>query len=132
MNLLLDTHIWIWSVGYRKRLAKRVLRELANTENGLWLSPISVWEVQFLYRKRRIELEGMDVETWTRRALEIRPLNEATVTIDVALEIPKLNLAAGDPGDHFLVATAKVLGLTLVTSDERIIRSADVPILANR
>ena len=74
----------------------------------------------------------MDVETWTRRALEIRPLNEATLTIDVALEIPKLNLTHGDPGDHFLVATAKVFGLTLVTSDERIIASADVPILANR
>ena len=132
MNLLLDTHIWIWSVGERRRLSSRVVRELTNTENQLWLSPISVWEVQFLYRKRRIELEGMDVETWTRRALEIRPLNEATLTIDVALEIPKLNLAHGDPADHFLVASAKVFGLTLVTSDERIIEAADVPILSNR
>jgi len=132
MNLLLDTHIWIWSIADRKRLSNRVLRELTNTENQLWLSPISVWEVQFLYRKKRIELEGVDIETWARKALEIRPLNEATLTIDVALEIPKLNLAHGDPGDYFLVATAKVLGLTLVTSDERIIRSADVPILANR
>jgi PIN domain nuclease of toxin-antitoxin system len=132
MNLLLDTHIWIWSVGDRRRLTPRVVRELANSDdNELWLSPISVWEVQILYRKRRIELEGMDGETWTRRALEIRPLNEATLTIDVVLEIPKLNLTHGDPGDHFLVATAKVLGLTLVTSDERIISSADVPILAN-
>ncbi len=132
MNLLLDTHIWIWSVGERRRLSSRVLRELANTENQLWLSPISIWEVQFLHRKKRIQLEGMDVETWIRRALDIRPLNEASVTIDVALEIPKLNLAHGDPGDHFLVATAKVLGLTLVTSDERIIASGDVPTLSNR
>jgi PIN domain nuclease of toxin-antitoxin system len=132
MNLLLDTHIWIWSVGERRRLSSHVARELTNTENQLWLSPISVWEVQFLYGKRRIELEGMDVETWTRRALEIRPLNEASLTIDVALEIPKLKIAHGDPGDLFLVATAKVFGLTMVTSDERIIRSADVPILANR
>jgi PIN domain nuclease of toxin-antitoxin system len=91
------------------------------------LSPISIWEVQFLYRKKRIELEGMDVETWTRKALEIRPLNEAALTIDFALEIPKLKLSRGDPGDYFLVATAKVLGLTLVTSDERIIRSAVLP-----
>ena len=132
MNLLLDTHIWVWSVGDPTRLAPRVVRELTNTENELWLSPISVWEVQFLYRKRRIELEGMEVETWTRRALEIRPLNEATLTIDVALEIPKLNLTHGDPGDHFLVATAKVFGLTLVTADEHIIRCADVPIMTNR
>jgi PIN domain nuclease of toxin-antitoxin system len=132
MNLLLDTHIWIWSVGERKRLASRVMRELTNARNQLWLSPISVWEVQFLYRKKRIELEGMDVETWTRKALEIHPLNEATLTIDVALEVSNLNLKHGDPGDHFLVATAKVFGLTLVTSDERIIASGDVSILSNR
>jgi len=132
MNLLLDTHIWIWSVGARKHLASRVLRELANKENQLWLSPISIWEVQFLYRKRRIELEGMDVETWTRRALETRPLNEATLTIDVALEIPKLSLTHADPGDHFLVATAKVFGLTLVTADVQLIRCTDISVLPNR
>jgi PIN domain nuclease of toxin-antitoxin system len=132
MNLLLDTHIWIWSVGEPKHLASRVLRELANKENQLWLSPISIWEVQFLYRKRRIVLEGMDVETWTRRALEIRPMNEATLTIDVALEIPKLSFAHADPGDQFLVATAKVFGLTLVTADVKLIRCTDISVLPNR
>jgi PIN domain nuclease of toxin-antitoxin system len=132
MNLLLDTHIWIWSVGGRKHLTSRVLRELANKENQLWFSPISIWEVQFLYRKRRIELEGMDVETWTRRALEIRPLNEATLTIEVALEIPKLSLTHADPGDYFLVATAKVFGLTLVTADVQLIRCTDISVLPNR
>jgi len=132
MNLLLDTHIWIWSVGERKRLASRVLKELAKEENQLWLSPISIWEVQFLYRKRRIELEGMDVETWTRRALEIRPMNEATLTIDVALEIPKLSLTHADPGDQFLVATAKVFGLILVTADVQLSRCTDISVLPNR
>jgi PIN domain nuclease of toxin-antitoxin system len=131
MNLLLDTHIWIWSVGDRRRLASRVVRELADKENQVWLSPISIWEVQFLYRKKRIELEGMDVEAWTRRALELWPLNEATLTIDVALEIPKLNLAHADPGDHFLVATAKVFGLTLVTADHELIRCGDISVLPN-
>ena len=131
MNLLLDTHIWIWSVGERRRLSSRVVRELTNKENQLWLSPISIWEVQFLYGKRRIELEGINVETWTRKALEIRPLNEATLTIDVALEIPKLNLTHGDPGDHFLVATAKVFGLTLVTADEQLAALTDIAVLSN-
>src|SRR5438445_725941 len=98
MNLLLDTHIWIWSVGERRRLSSRVVRELANKENQLWLSPISIWEVQFLYRKRRIELEGMNVETWTRKALEIRPLNEATLTIDVALVLGPALAIASFPG----------------------------------
>ncbi len=131
MNLLLDTHIWIWSVGERRRLSSRVLRELANTENQLWLSPISIREVRFLYRKKRIELEGMDVETWIR-ALDIRPLNEGESDDRRRVGDTKAELAHGDPGNHFLVATAKLLGLTLVTSDERIIASGDVPTLSNR
>ena len=78
MNLLLDTHIWIWSVLEPKSLSSRVLTELANPENQLWLSSISVWEVQFLYRKKRIELAGMDVESWIRRAFDLLPLSQAT------------------------------------------------------
>jgi len=132
MNLLLDTHIWLWSVGSPKRLTARVARELASPSNQLWLSPVSVWELQLLHRKKRVELDGVDLEAWVRRTLENLPINEATLTIDVALEVSKLNLAHGDPADHFLVASARVFGLTLVTADERIIDSADVPILPNR
>jgi PIN domain nuclease of toxin-antitoxin system len=107
------------------------VNELSNSKNRLWLSPISVWELHFLYRKKRIELDGMDVETWVRKALDVRPLNEASLTTEVALQIPRLNLPHGDPGDHFLVATAKVFGLTLVTSDRQIIRSGEIPVLPN-
>ncbi len=132
MNLLLDTHIWLWSVGDRKRLSARVARELANPSNQLWLSPVSIWEIQLLHRKKRIDFDGVDVEVWVRKTLENLQFNEATLTIDVALEVSKLNLPHGDPADHFLVASARVFGLTLVTADERIIDSTDVPILSNR
>jgi hypothetical protein len=53
------------------------------------------------------------------------------MTVDVGLEYRKTKLPRDDPAD-FLVASAKVLGWTLVTSDEPIIDSADVPILSNR
>jgi PIN domain nuclease of toxin-antitoxin system len=131
MELLLDTHIWVWSYGDTKRLASHVVKELSSSKNRLWLSPISIWELHFLYRKKRIELNGMDVETWVRKALDVRPLNEASLTTEVVLQIPGLNLPHGDPGDHFLVATAKVFGLTLVTSDRQIIRSGEIPVLPN-
>jgi PIN domain nuclease of toxin-antitoxin system len=131
MNLLLDTHIWIWSVLEPQKLSARVTKQLSSPENQLWLSSISVWEVLSLHRKGRLELYE-DTESWVRKALNLLQLNEAPLTIDVALEVSKLKLQHGDPADHFLVASAKVFGLTLVTSDERIIASADVPILAKR
>ena len=58
MNLLLDTHIWLWSVGDPKRLTSRVAKELANSSNQIWISPVSVWELHLLHRKKRIQLEG--------------------------------------------------------------------------
>jgi len=44
LKLLLDTHIWLWSLGEPLRLGRRVRRELLDQNNELWLSPISAWE----------------------------------------------------------------------------------------
>ena len=131
MNLLLDTHIWIWSVLEPQKLSARVTKQLPSPENQLWLSSISVWEALTLHRKGRLEL-AEEAESWVRKTLDLLQLNEAPLTIDIVVEVLKLKLAHGDTADRFLVATAKVLGLTLVTSEERIIASGDVPTLSNR
>ena len=131
MNLLLDTHIWIWSVLEPQRLSTRVARELASPDNQLWLSSVSVWELLLLHRKRRIELEEEAV-TWVRKTLDLLQLNEAPLTIDVALEVSAVNLPHDDPADRFLVASAKVFGLTLVTADRRLTRAAGISVLANQ
>ncbi|MGA3024256.1 MAG: hypothetical protein ABSF98_05760 [Bryobacteraceae bacterium] len=57
MKLLLDTHIWLWSVGNPARLSRRVARALGNPANELWVSPISTWEILGLCRKGRIVLK---------------------------------------------------------------------------
>jgi PIN domain nuclease of toxin-antitoxin system len=131
MNLLLDTHIWIWSVLDPKRLSARVARELTNPENQLWLSSISVWELLLLHRKRRVALDE-EIGPWVSKTLDTLQLIEAPLTIDVALELSAVNLPHGDPADHFLVASAKVFGLTLVTADAVLIQEANIPLLANK
>jgi PIN domain nuclease of toxin-antitoxin system len=131
VKLLLDTHIWIWSVLDPDKLSARVKKEMTNSENQLWLSSISVWELILLHRKRRVELDA-ELGPWISRNLDTLKLNEAPLTIDVALAAPAVNLPHGDPADHFLVATAKVFGLTLVTADERLIHAAGIEVLANR
>ena len=131
MNLLLDTHIWIWSVVEPQRLSARVVKQLNSPDNQLWLSSISVWELLLLHRKRRIELEG-EAEPWVRKTLDLLQLNEAPVTIDVALEVGLVNLPHDDPADRFLVATARVFNLTLVTADKRLIKAPGISVLANQ
>lgn len=128
MNLLLDTHIWIWSKGDAARLSKRVERELSDPANELWLSPVSVWEVLTLMKKGRIRMENPFV--WVERAAELlreAPLTQEIVRIGMALPLPH-----ADPADRFLAATAKVLKLTLVTADRRLLELGEIATLANR
>lgn len=129
MKLLLDTHIWLWSVLDPERLSRRVAKALEDEENELWLSPVSVWELSLLQRKGRLKI--LDVPAWVAATVRDLRLTEAPLTIEVALAMRLMKFPHGDPADHFLAASAKVFNLTLVTADERLIRSAVVPILAN-
>ncbi len=131
MRMLLDTHIWVWSVLERDRLSKRVVKELEDPANELWLSPISLWEVLMLCQKGRLTLLP-NPPTWIANILSAVPLREAQVTYQVAQETGRFRLSHRDPADQFLVATARVFDLTLVTADERLLKARPVAVLANR
>ena len=128
MKLLLDTHIWLWSLREPQRLGRRSLHALQDSENELWLSPISLWEALLLERKGRISIQG-DVAFWQARATA--RFREAPLTHEVVLAAHQLDLHS-DPADRFLAATAKVFSLTLVTADERLLGLGEIATLANR
>lgn len=128
MNLLLDTHIWIWSKLDPKRLGKRAAQELSNSTNDLWLSPVSVWEALVLMQKGRIRVENPF--SWVERAAD--QLREAPLTQEIVRTGLSLPLAHADPADRFLAATAKVLKLTLVTADQKLLGLGEIKSLANR
>ena len=131
MRFLLDTHIWLWSLLDPGRLTKRVIGALEREDTELWLSPISVWELLTLVDKGRVRLGSPPTE-WVTKALERVPFHEAPVTHEVALETRNVRLSHRDPADRFLVATARVFDLRLVTADERLIDLKAVSTLANR
>jgi len=128
MRLLLDTHIWLWVVQDPKRLGRRLLQEVKNEANELWLSPISTWEALTLNFKGRIRLHG-DLADWLARATA--GTHEAPLTHEIALAARQLSLHQ-DPADRILAATAQVLDLTLATADQRLLGLGDIRTLANR
>jgi len=127
LKLLLDTHIWLWSLQDPKRLGKRVQQELRNPANELWLSPISTWEALTLNATGRIRLRG-NLAEWMATA----PLREAPLTHEIALAARQLPLPHQDPADRFLATTAQVLDLTLVTADNDLLGLGEIATLANR
>ncbi|MGO9314255.1 MAG: type II toxin-antitoxin system VapC family toxin [Syntrophobacteraceae bacterium] len=131
MRLLLDTHIWLWSFLEPERLSQEVFKELENSQNELWISPISIWETMVLAEKGRIILQP-DPEAWVRTALSKAPMKEAPINIEVALLSRRICLPHQDPSDRFIAATASIFGLTLVTEDRRLHEIEGVQILSAR
>lgn len=131
MRLLLDTHIWIWSALDRGRLSARLTAALENPRNELWLSPISLWEILTLCQKSKLTLHP-NPQAWIANTLDAIPMREAPITYQVAQETARVQLPHRDPADRFLVATARVFDLTLVTADEQLLKSRQSQVLANR
>jgi len=131
MKLLLDTHIWLWSDAEAHKLTSKVARELANPENERYLSAVSVWEAILLLEKERIRPKG-DFGQWFEKSKLELGLIEVPLNWEIAHEIRSTILGYRDPADRFLVATAKVYDLTLVTADERLLGVPGIRVLANR
>lgn len=104
---------------------------LEDPANETWLSPISVWELVILVEKKRISL-NVSVDEWVTQAMAVAPFKEAPLTTEVAIATSKTRLSHRDPADAFLVATAKVFDLTLVTADARLLAAKEISLLSNR
>lgn len=125
--LLLDTHVWIWTVdGDDTRLGRRSRRLLSASEarGTIRVSPMSVFEIAALHTLGRLRLSRTP-DRWVAEALDAAGIRLAEFSIDVVLDggqIPREALA--DPIDRLLVATARQLDAVLMTADARILSYA--------
>ena len=125
--LLLDTHIWIWSVeGEDRRVNPESRRRILRAESAdlVRVSPVSLFEVTYLSQAGRLHWTR-SVEQWIEKALYPSGIRLAELTAEIAIDaghIPKTALA--DPMDRLLVATARQLGATLMTADRAILAYA--------
>jgi len=131
MKLLLDTHIFLWSLLEPERLSKNVAVELQKQENQLWFSPISSWEIMLLEQKGSVFLEP-DPASWLREAFKRVPVKEARINYEIAIQSCLIKLPHRDPADRLIAATAVIYGLILVTADTRLIQSKVCKVLKNK
>ncbi len=117
-GFLLDTHIWLWHAEENRRLGKS-LRRLIDGTDALWFSPVSVWEIGLLQDRGKIRL-AFPVADWIDAIRAERPIEEAPFNSAVALESFRFSRDLHDPVDRFLLATAEVYDLTLITMDTQL------------
>lgn len=128
MNLLLDTHVWVWwltgsgdlSAGERRGLDR------AAAAGAVRVSAISLWEAQLLHHRKRLELP-LPFSDWLSRAADPGVATVLPLDLDVVLAVDDLPATFhGDPADRLIVATARAHALPLATHDRAIRRSRTV------
>ncbi|MFA5631694.1 MAG: type II toxin-antitoxin system VapC family toxin [Porticoccaceae bacterium] len=124
MKLLLDTCTFLWMGGQPDRLSTDARTALSDTDNELFLSPVSLWEILVNHmRGKRLPLkvpgdpEHYFAELRQRMGLISLPVTEAAV-----IQLPKLPPVHQDPFDRLLICQAIDQGLILVTPDAHISR----------
>ena len=125
-KLLLDTHVWIWSMIDSSMLKKSFHStfEKALESQNILISPMSIWEIGMLVEKKRIEID-MDVLDWIEQALDSPGINLSPITPRIAIHSSRLtNGIHGDPVDRLLIATASEKNAVLVTCDQKILKYA--------
>lgn len=131
MRVLLDTHVLLGWFESEARLApahRRAIRK-ATPESPLWVSDISLWEIATLMALGRIAL-SLPLRTWLEQATAPPLVQRIGISPAVAAEVAALPPTFHrDPADRIIVASARVLGATLLTRDQRLLDAGIVPVL---
>ena len=115
MRLLADTHLLMWAVGPDELLPETARELMADTQNELLFSVVSLWELAIKRSLRRTEAQ-LDPRVLRKELLD-NGYKELAVISEHAFGVETLPLIHKDPFDRLLVAQAMVEGITLLTSD---------------
>lgn len=130
MTYLLDTHIWIWLLDCPEKLSEAAAAAINDPAGGgCGVADISIWEVARKESLGKLDL-SLSSRVWLKRATRSPGIEMLRADAEIAWESCHLPGAFHrDPADQIIVATARILGLTLITRDEKILNYSGVQTL---
>ena len=119
--ILLDTHIWVWWIQGDEKLTPNYQSILqSHQSSGFGVSIYSCWEIAKLVEYDRLVLP-CTLEEWFAQALARPGMSLVDMTVEIVIESTRLSGFHKDPADQIIVATARTLGIPLVTADHKIL-----------
>ena len=116
MRLLLDTHTFIWWFSDSKRLSSNSYESIADPENDLVLSLISIWEIQIKSQLAKLTLNAPLPEVIDRQR-QINKLQLLSLELNHIYTLNQLAHHHRDPFDRLLIAQSIAEQLVLVSKD---------------
>lgn len=119
MEILLDTHTFIWAVQNDNRLPNDLKELINNRANDVFVSIASLWEIEIKHLKRPNEMpEGSKI---FMNALSVSDFRLLPVHYDHIFSLGSIveQKIHSDPFDHLLLAVSLSEGMTFITKDSK-------------
>jgi PIN domain nuclease of toxin-antitoxin system len=115
VKILIDTHIFLWSLGDTKKLSEKRLLELRSQANIVYLSSISIAELMIKSSIGKLKIDYDVIEMVKESGIELLDF-----TAEDAVLLKELPLHHKDPFDRMLVCQSKTNKMKLMTDDKKI------------
>lgn len=119
MKYLLDTHVFLWLNNNPEKLSKDALNVCQNFQNSLYLSLVSVWEIQIKSQLNKLKL-NIPLPKIIGIQQKDSNINILSINLSHIYAIELLPFHHQDPFDRLLVAQALVEDMFLVTADSKL------------
>ena len=127
MKYLLDTHAFLWFVSEDNRLSSKAQSIIINSQNEVYFSAVSAWEISIKIRLGRLTIEE-DLEPFIIKQLAENNFSTLSITIFHSIYTSKLPNIHKDPFDRMIVAQAQVEDLSIISKDKNI-KKYSVPVV---
>lgn len=124
MRLLLDTHVFLWLITADPRLPETFKNAILDTENEVFLSAASFWEIVVKNQLGKLPLPESP-GTYIPKERELHQILSLPIVEADLVQLASLPLIHRDPFDRILICQAIANAMTIATVDP-IIKSYDV------
>lgn len=121
MRVLLDTHTFLWWITDSPRLSARAREVIRDSNNELFFSAASGWEIAIKAQLGRLQLPD-NLEQFIVEQLSLNAILVLPIQLRHALHVYTLPQHHRDPFDHMLVAQSQLENLPVLTADSQITR----------
>lgn len=118
MKFIVDTHLLVWSANQPLRLSRLAAETIADPDNDLYFSAVSIWEIAI---KQNLGRRSFTIDAPTlRRGLIANGFHELPLSAEHGIATLGLPAIHQDPFDRILIAQAISENIALLTSDSQI------------
>ena len=115
MNILIDTHIFLWSLSAPSRIAQHKLKELEIPTNIVYVSSITIAEIMIKASIGKLDINFDPRELALQSGFELLDF-----TSQAAALLKDLPFHHKDPFDRMLICQSLFHGYLLMTDDKKI------------